>query len=58
MTDPAEFSRQEKEQEGTEETKEQRASRKLEENLGNDEGSEKPKHPEEAKREQGEEDPY
>ncbi len=59
MTDPAKFSRQEKEKKGTEEDAEQKASEKLEENLEEDDESGKPKGPEDAKKKYEEDaDPY
>jgi hypothetical protein len=59
MTDPAKFSRQEKEKQGTEENAERKASEKLEENLKKDDESGKPKGPEDAKRKhEDDEDPY
>lgn len=54
MTDPAKFSKQEREKD----TKEQAASKKLEENLKKDDADGKPKGPEDAKKEQSQEDPY
>lgn len=53
MTDPARFSKEEREQG----SKEQEASKKLEENLKKDNEG-KPEGPEEAKKQRSEEDPY
>ncbi len=54
VTDPAKYSKEERE----EGSLEQEASKKLEENLKEDSETDKPKGPEEAKRQKGEEDPY